>query len=215
MSVPRARWELFGSVSGGADVWSTGFVGGDTSGLSGATLLTDAQNVYDAFNGGVWSQATSKFYWAPETTLEGCRVREIDGSNITTRVATYTAPSAVPGSSSADQLPAECAIVVSLLTATAGARGRGRMYLPCTALDTVVTNGVLDSAVVAQIVSGMAGFFTGLNSQGSTVFPGNVSMYSNSASALRTVTDIRCGNVVDSQRRRRNTQLESYSSASL
>ena len=101
-------------------------------------------------------------------------------------------------------LPFQCATVISLLTASATRHGRGRFYLPPLAASTLDT-GKVSSAAITSLDTAWTAFFDSLNTDG--VSP----VVRNRTGHISTpVTSARVGDVFDTQRRRRNKLVETY-----
>jgi len=103
-----------------------------------------------------------------------------------------------------EMLPFQCATVVSLLTASATRHGRGRFYLPPLAVDTL-TNGRINGATTTILDTAWTAFFDSLNTDGLTPVVRN-----RTGHVSTTVTSARIGDVIDTQRRRRNKLTETY-----
>lgn len=111
---------------------------------------------------------------------------------------------ALTGTDVGEMLPFQCATVVSLLTASATRSGRGRFYLPPLAA-SVLDGGRISAASLATLDAAWTAFFDSLNTSGLTV------VVRNRASHISTgVTSARVGDVIDTQRRRRNKLTETY-----
>lgn len=110
------------------------------------------------------------------------------------------------GTASTNGLPPQCSVVVSFLTAGAGSRNRGRMYLPPTSAGTLTTTGRLASAAQGAIADAVEALFDGLIASGQTVTVR--SEVGGGASSV--VSTIRVGDVIDTQRRRRGSLGENY-----
>lgn len=104
----------------------------------------------------------------------------------------------LPGTSTADMLPFQCAEVVSLRTFFTAATARGRFYLPPMSV-AHVTNGRLTAAAVGTVADATQNMLLGLPSAGLTPV-----VYSRTARAAVTINRIKVDDVIDTQRRRRN-----------
>ena len=125
-------------------------------------------------------------------------------------------------------LPFECSAAVSLYAYTPGSfvanrgRKRGRMYLPPLTTGAMapdmqgVRPGVLAPGAVGPLADGLGAFFNDVNQMTVGEDPlgiGSVwtlGVISRADVAFYPVTHIRLGNVLDTQRRRRNKQNEVY-----
>lgn len=112
------------------------------------------------------------------------------------------------------RLPPQSAIVISLRTNTPGARGRGRLYWPAVGLQissdfrvgqTVPPLLLAEFKTYLQAIGGiLAGSFTGIGF--------NLAIRSKAAQATPHVVRLQMGDIVDTQRRRRDALKESYQS---
>lgn len=139
-----------------------------------------------------------------------------DGSDIVTSSPAAT----VTGSRSGSPLPAQVALVATLVAGSGkGLAGKGRMYLPGVS-ETISSNGHLDQGYCVKWADNLAAFFNLVNA--SFDVPGqviNVSRGHKNALGLGArnvpVNGVRVGNVYDTQRRRRNALAETYSAATV
>lgn len=111
---------------------------------------------------------------------------------------------ALTGVAAGEMLPFQCATVVSLLTASATRHGRGRFYLPPLAA-SVLDGGRISAATLTVLDTAWTAFFDSLNTDGVTPVVRN-----RTGHVSTTVTSARIGDVIDTQRRRRNKLTETY-----
>jgi len=116
------------------------------------------------------------------------------------------------GVSSDVSIPPQCSPCVSLTTATAGSRARGRMYLPAPDSTSMTTAGRLISGFRTAWIGALDTFFATMTGNAAT--PVVVSAVGGVYTTYPVVT-IRMGDVVDTQRRRRNSIAEVYTTASV
>jgi hypothetical protein len=122
------------------------------------------------------------------------------------RIDFPTAPSS--GTDGLSQLPNEVAWVVSLRTATAGRRTRGRMYLPAPSKGQVNDQGRYSTDRCVSIATAAATLLGGWSS-GATHYTAVVA--SATGSLMTPVLTVAVGDVPDVQRRRRDRLVEGYS----
>lgn len=136
------------------------------------------------------------------------------GKTIQARTAVATANTDVPGSHAGAVLPLQDSVVVSLRTGTPGPRGRGRFYLPTLPTAFMGSHGRLDSSVPPTIATAAKAFLEGLvysspsgaGAHTRTIVTGSPWVnYS-------AITQVKVGDLVDTQRRRRRQLDEAYSS---
>lgn len=111
---------------------------------------------------------------------------------------------ALTGVASGEMLPFQCATVISLLTNSATRHGRGRFYLPPLAVSQT-DQGRVSAAAMIVLDTAWTAFFDSLNTDGITPVVRN-----RTGHVSTTVTSARVGNVIDTQRRRRNKLTETY-----
>ena len=125
----------------------------------------------------------------------------------------------VTGSGGSTKTPQD-ALVFSLRTNTPGARGRGRMYWPALGA-TISTSFQLTAPTAAATVADAKTFLAGMGNDINQYFIG-IADARRVVLSVRSVTDHLCrdvvtlqvGNVLDTQRRRRDNIPETYSSVS-
>lgn len=99
-------------------------------------------------------------------------------------------------------LPPDVAVVVSLRTALANRRGRGRFYLPQIAAANVTQDGAILPAAITSLLDGLDGAFGGYTSSGTPV------VYSRVGRSTANVVSYDIGGFFDTQRRRENSTAE-------
>jgi hypothetical protein len=114
----------------------------------------------------------------------------------------------IAGTSEANALPADVAIVVSLRSPVANRTGRGRFYLPQPTTDALTAVGRLDETAQSTIVDALTAAWTQANAAGE-----NPVIYSRTQRATREITSFNVGDLFDTQRRRENALTENRVSA--
>lgn len=128
-------------------------------------------------------------------------------------VGEYFRPTALAGSGTASKAN-QSAVTLSLRTAGVGARARGRLYWPALAATLSATTGRITSPSAANmaeagsqylqlIANAIGALITGVDTWGPVV-------YSRVGGSSRMVNAVWCGDVLDTQRRRRDTLPENY-----
>jgi hypothetical protein len=108
-----------------------------------------------------------------------------------------------PGVATAGTLPPQISLAVTLRTALATRAGRGRIYLPPFSLDEVAA-GRLGATTQGLALTAVKGMFDTMISDGHTPV-----LYGRSSHATTPVTQLALGDVYDTQRRRRDSYVES------
>lgn len=161
--------------------------------------------------------ASLKSLLSTAATITGWRVEYRSEAETILSVAEGTLAGAVPGSATATKSPQD-ALAFSLRSNTPGARGRGRMYWP--ALGATLTNQfVLSTPTTTQAVTDMKTWLLAIGTQMNAYYIG-IADARRVALSVRSVTDhvnrdivqLQVGSIMDTQRRRRDTLLETYAS---
>lgn len=108
----------------------------------------------------------------------------------------------LPGVAASEMLPFQCATSVSWRTDLATRAGRGRIYLPPLAVGAV-DEGRVSAAAQATIVTAASAFWAALDTAGLQLVIRHKAVHASTA-----VTSGNVGNVIDTQRRRRNKLIE-------
>ncbi|WP_299315555.1 hypothetical protein [uncultured Halomonas sp.] len=103
-------------------------------------------------------------------------------------------------------LPFQCAPVVSLRTALANRSGRGRFYAPSPAV-SAQDGGRLVAAAQTNLADSALGLMNGLTGAGLTPV-----IVNRATLGTTPITSLDVGDVIDTQRRRRNKLIESRTS---
>lgn len=111
---------------------------------------------------------------------------------------------ALAGAAVEEMLPYQCATCITLVTASATRHGRGRFYLPPLGAG-VLEAGKLSASAVSNLDTAFTAFFDALATAGLTVVVRN-----RSGHVSTPVTEARVGDVIDTQRRRRNKVVETF-----
>lgn len=107
--------------------------------------------------------------------------------------------------------PHGTALVFSLRTPGVGPSARGRMYWPATGQALQSTDYRISTANATSILSGAKTFLSGIETAIKATLPeANLTVWSRATSNFHNVNAIQVGNVLDSQRRRRDALNEAY-----
>lgn len=209
------RVTLSGTMFGGVEEWSTGFFLGeegadapDPTDVTPVDILAAWRTFFEAANSHV-----SSFYLTTQ-----CKVAKLDdnGQTISDKVFYAYPATELNGSVSAIILPPQCSLVVTLLSdRPRGKASKGRMYLPGIATMPAGTTGKISAAQAGSIADNLKTFFDAL--AGDADIPGELILAAKSSGPLNAnpaqndyVETIRVGDVIDTQRRRRNGLSETY-----
>lgn len=160
--MPNYKLEVHGHFSA-AVTWSTGVKVNSPQDL--ATILATWKSAWET----TWSDGTHglNILYPTTTGVDQYRAYLLDSNFRSTQVATDT--STKVGTGTADSLPWETAIVVSLRSAATGAKGRGRMKMPAI-VETSVNANVLDHGDGARIKDALNAVKAAIQADGSTMF---------------------------------------------
>lgn len=177
-----------------------------------AGTAADIKTAIDAHFDNLWIS------WRPHV-FATCVVveRELQEQDIATGHVLSVLPLNLPtdpsGSNSAGQpLPPQCSVVMSLRTASAGRSGRGRFYLPGLGTSQVSSTGRLISTERAGFVDP---FKTYVDAVQTALVDGHLAVYSKKLGDNTDVVKVDMGDVIDTQRRRRNKLSESRYSVTI
>lgn len=168
----------------------------------GAGALVAAQATWNAAIGDFWTD------FAPLVTadidvveLSTASMDQLTGKQI----SRLSSESILTGSAAGQMLPFQCATSVSLTTQLATRAGRGRFYLP-PLVTTTLGAGRITTATAQAIATAVNALWGGLATGGLAI-----NLYSRGAKTLTPVTGGSVGDVIDTQRRRRNKLIEARS----
>lgn len=205
------RVSINGVLPGG-EVWSVNPVfalGGDFGGVS--VSQGQAQTIANAFAARVVSTGITQC-WTAETRLTGYRVEARTKAGLLQAQADGIRGSAAAGSGVSAH-PFQTSVVTSLRTAQPGPSGRGRLYWPATGLSMQTSTLRISSSFPASIGLGVKTLLSGMLTDISATLAGGVGLvvWSRKNSALYPVNSIQVGDIMDVQRRRRDTLIEAVS----
>lgn len=189
---------LQGTFTG--EVWSFGLH------TTGSLTVSAAETAWATAVGGFWAATDSIF--AAEVAATATTTAELDqatGKQLT-RVETG---SSLVGTATTASLPYQCAPAVSLRTNLATRAGRGRFYAPSLAVEFVAA-GKMTSIAQTALLDGAVDMLNSLTASGLTAV-----LYGRTTHATQEVTRVDVGDVIDTQRRRRNKLVESRVSANV
>lgn len=211
------RVTLSGTMFGGAEEWSTGFFLGEEG--ADAPDPTDVTPVDILAAWRTFFEAGNSYINTNYLTTQ-CKVAKWDDNGQTIDGTVFYAYPAteINGSVASPILPPQCSLVVTLLSdRPRGKASKGRMYLPGIASSPAAATGKLSSVVVGTIADNLKTFFDSL--AGDADIPGELILAAKSSGPLNVnpaqndyVETIRVGDVIDTQRRRRNGLAETYTS---
>lgn len=182
------------------EVWSFGLHTVGTLSVSAAEAAW--VTAFDAF----WDAAGPLM--AAEVTVTETATAELD-QGTGKQVTRTSTPSSLVGSSAAESLPFQCAPVVSLRSNLATRAGRGRFYAPSLAVDQIAS-GKMVSLAQTGLLNGAVAMLTSLT--GSAL---NAVLYSRTTHTTQEIVRVDVGDVIDTQRRRRNKLVEERVSANV
>lgn len=167
---------------------------------NGSLSINAAHSAWEAATGTFWSGGIDQHISA-QVINTSLSTAEVD---VATGRQSQRLESAVnrPGVAAGQMLPFQCATAVSLRTIFATRSGRGRFYLPPLAV-SVLLAGRVTPAVQSDLADAAALMLQALAGGGLTPV-----VYSRTAHAAVTITSIDVGDVIDTQRRRRNKLVE-------
>jgi hypothetical protein len=204
------RVSILGTSTGG-EVWSINPTF-DPTGEFGSTVdqtaLDAAADAISARTPGVFLLSTL----STALTITGCRVEVRDDStDALIGISIQVRPTPLSGTGTPLRGP-QSAMVVSLRTNTPGGSGRGRIYWPFVGVG-VTTQLRINGTDVASALSSFSTYFHGMETDLATAFPTigfDLAVRSRLTHSTPHVNKLQIGNVVDTQRRRRDKLVEDY-----
>jgi hypothetical protein len=151
---------------------------------------------------------------APGTTVAGYRVEARDVTGTLESQAEFVRPTASNGTSAIIH-PFQTAWVISLRTFGVGARYRGRLYWPATGQALGASDYRVSAANAGAFLAGAKTYLSAMEAVIKATLPdANLTVWSRQYAQFRDISSLQVGNVLDTQRRRRDTLIEAYSSTS-
>lgn len=156
--------------------------------------------------------------------VQAIKVYPIDASGRVAPAAPYTTgtpctlafktDTVADGQVNAAMMPPQVAIVASLRTPQIGPGGRGRIFLPAPALATSTAGGIVNATVRANLATAVATYVedSALNN-GTKAIPCIVPAAQTAPTVYSVIQTVRIGSVYDTQRRRRRSVPEVFSTA--
>ncbi len=167
-----------------------------------AASMSAAQACVEAYHTSLAGSSDFLELFTTTTTFGESKVSEIN--QVTGIVVTSaTAGTAFAGTATAEPLPPQVAVVVTLLTNILSRSTRGRYYLPAFTVDTVDSGGRIELAAQDACVTAIAAAH-----QAEVDASCTVTVYSRTLRSTENVTTISVGNVFDTMRTRRDKLVE-------
>jgi len=198
----------------GTENWSTGFFLGNrdaTAGVPNQEAVDTVRDLWETFMETALVSISNRY------TFTACKMASLadTGHTIEDEVVYSYPTTTVTGANGTATLPPQCSLVATLTTVRPrGRASKGRMYLPGIAA-TIDANGKINSVTRGAIADALKTFFDSIN--GNFNMPGKVILASEGVGLLPAltaqnewVTGLRVGDVIDTQRRRRNGLVELY-----
>jgi hypothetical protein len=165
-----------------------------------ALAVADSQTAWASAVTALWTGHLDAYI---ATDVEATQSKTVSITQATGRqINRVEAAIALPGVAATATLPPQCSCVVSLNTVVATRAGRGRFYLPPFATGAL-TAGRLAAGTVTGVVTAVEAMFTSLVASGETPV-----LYGVTTFLALGITGGSVGDVVDTQRRRRNRLVE-------
>lgn len=211
------RVTLSGTMFNGSEEWSTGFFLGEEGADAPDPTQQTADDIRDAF-AAFFVHLDSKISSSYRFTQAKVAKLDDNGKTIDGTVF-YSYPAAITaGATNGGLLPPQCALVVTLLSdRPRGKASKGRMYLPGIAPNIDINTGKVQASHITGIANNMKTFFDALANDAD--IPGELILAAKSSGVMNVnpaqndyVETIRVGDVIDTQRRRRNGLVETYTS---
>jgi hypothetical protein len=199
------RHTLSGAVDG--ELWAINWYTSDGGGGS----IDDAHAAAVAAASDLWDDTGSGTGWGPQcpaiVTLTSCKTASLNpttGKQVSTRQDGLS----FVGSYVGNMIPPQCAVVVSERTDLATHEGRGRVYLPATGVGSLTATGQLNSTAQANAAAAWGHALSGMLTAGYQPV-----IYHRASRSGTNIISVDVGQVIDTQRRRRDKLIETRVSA--
>lgn len=203
------RLSIKGALPGGEE-WSTNPCW-TISDFGVATTPAQIQAVATAC-AGVAIPTGLRAAYSTATNIHTIRVEARMADGTLENLAEDALAAASPGTGTTPH-PYQTAWVASLRTAAVGAVGRGRLYFPATGIPLEAGSLRPSTVSTTSFLTGVKTYLSDLQTQIRATFSGaSLIVWSRTKSEMNLVSTIQAGDVLDSQRRRRDTLVEAYSS---
>lgn len=202
------RLRALGTITG--ESWNFGLHGTSNNAI-GDVLSAWVEALTEAWSGNGGSVAGLASLYDATTTLDTATVGELTMSS-GQQTARQDQSIDLPGTAAGEPLPPQVSMVVSLQTAVANRAGRGRFYLPAPTVASVSAH-VIASATIAAVAAAAGALFAGLDA--GTITPVIYHRTGSMAGTVTNLTSARVGSVFDTQRRRRDKLIETYTSVAI
>jgi len=198
----HVQFTIMGNLPGG-EVWNCNIRSDITPpAISNAELSTAAQAVATRFASVITAPASMV---GGDVSLNEVTARLISAAGVTLDQATKAPLAATVGASLVAR-PNQCAVVVTLLTASPTRKGRGRIFLPV--LGGSMINARMGTSQRDSIADTMKTFLDGANADLGAAIGVGFAIQSQvaplTAASANLITGLRVGDVVDTQRSRRS-----------
>lgn len=209
------RVTISGTCFSDSEIWSTGFYLGREDADAVAPTTANAVTIAAAWQT-LFTAAETKINSNYLTSAVKLALLNVDGKTDLENVVTYDYSTRPQGPNGGTTYPAQIALVASLMSEKKrGIASHGRMYLPGVAAPIDGT-GKMTGSFYPAIATKVGAFFQTLVTD--ATLPGYPVLASKGKAGLfagagetQGITGIKVGNVYDTQRRRRNALVESYS----
>jgi hypothetical protein len=191
------------------EVWSVNPV--YRLGTGGTVPVSDAQltTIATAINARTVSTGILTM-WSTSTSITGVRLeaRLITGELQTIVEGSRAVPAVGSGSNTH---PFQTAMVTSLRTGTSGPRGRGRLYWPATAFAMSGATLRVNATSLNSFLLGVKTYLSGIETDiEASVGGASLAVWSRTSDSIDNVATIQAGDVLDTQRRRRDALIEAF-----
>lgn len=213
MARPHNVVRIGGNLPGG-EVWSVTpkFIGNFGDPIVGYEDLLEWATSIALLNGGSVLPNGLRSLLSTAASVTTIRTEYRDANNDLAQAAEFVLPTPAAGTGSATK-PFQTSIVTSLLTGRPGRSYRGRLYWPALSATISTSTLRLAEATATSIASAAATFLTEVQSsvpEGADVV---LAVVSDKLGTGAAVNSIQVGDILDTQRRRRDSLLEGRVSA--
>jgi hypothetical protein len=185
----------------------------------GGTAIFDSLDYMETVLQPAFEAYMASVAFSEHTKATGLKLYPINatGHVVEARSVSSVATADLPGGASGNMTPPQVSLAVSTQTDVIGRRGRGRFYLPGSSVTHLDAMGRLATGAIPNQVNAAQAFVEALTVSPTLPFDPHVhaAVIGSPWTNYGKISNIRIGDVLDTQRRRRRQLVEAYTGATI